>query len=46
MQTIFLSGNLNRRDHFEDTGVYGRKILQWDLQKWDGGSGLDSSGSG
>jgi len=30
-------GNLSERDHLEDPGVDGRKILGWIYRKWDGG---------
>jgi len=38
--------NLRERDHFEDPDVDGRIILRWIFRKWDGGHGLDCSGSG
>jgi len=35
-------GNLRERDHLEDSGVDGRKILRWIFRKLDGGGhGLD-----
>jgi hypothetical protein len=33
--TWFWLGNLRKRDHFEDPGVYGRIILKWIFRKWD-----------
>jgi len=33
------------RDHLEDRGIDGR-IIRWIFRKWDGGHGLDQSGSG
>jgi hypothetical protein len=41
-----LVGKPEGRNHLEDTGVDGRIILKWILEKWDGGRGLDRSGSG
>jgi hypothetical protein len=31
-----LARNLKGRDHPEDVGAYGRKILEWILGKWGG----------
>jgi hypothetical protein len=39
-------GNLGESDHSGDLDVDGRVILMWLLKKWDGGRGLDYSGSG
>jgi len=39
-------GNLRERDHSEDLDVDGKVILLWVFKKWDGGRGLDYSGSG
>jgi len=41
-----LVGILRERDHLEDLGVDGSIILRWIFRKWDGGHGLDCSGSG
>jgi len=38
-------GNLRERDYLADPGVDGIK-LRWIFRKWDGGHGLDCSGSG
>jgi len=43
--TEFWWGNLWERDHLEDPGVDWRIILRWIFRKWDGGHGLDRSGS-
>jgi hypothetical protein len=42
--TEILWGNLRKSDHLEDLGVYER-ILKWIFGNWDGGRGLDCSGS-
>ena len=42
--TGFRWGNLRERDHLEDPGVDGRKILRWIFRKWVSwlwGYGLD-----
>jgi hypothetical protein len=39
-------GNLKERARLEDLGIDGRILLRWIFRKWDGGHGLDSSGSG
>jgi len=31
----FWSGNLRKRDHFEDPGLGGRIILRWIFSRWD-----------
>jgi len=33
--TWFWQGNFRDRDHLEDPGVDGRKILRWNFRKWD-----------
>ena len=38
-------GNLRKKEHLKDTGLDGRIILKWTLEKWDGAHGLDRSGS-
>jgi hypothetical protein len=42
----FWWGNLMERNHLEDLGVEERITLKWIFKKWDGGHGLDCSGSG
>jgi hypothetical protein len=37
---------MRERDHLEDPGVDGRKILKWIFRKWDVAHGLDRYGSG
>jgi len=44
--TAFWCGNLRERDHLGDQGIDGRIILKRIFKKWDGGHGLDLSGSG
>ena len=39
-------GNLRDRDHLGDPGVDGRVTLRWIFRKWDGGHGLECSGTG
>ena len=41
-----LVGKPEERDHLEDPGVDGRKILRWIFKKWDAGYELDRVGSG
>jgi len=33
--TGFWSGNLRERNHLEDAGIDGRKMLRWIFRKWD-----------
>jgi len=33
-----LVGKPEGKDHFEDTGVYGRIILRWMFRRWDVGA--------
>jgi len=42
---VWGGGELRERDSKEDPGVAGRIILRWIFRKWDGGHGLDLSGS-
>jgi len=42
----FWWGNLRERDHLGDPDVDERIIIRWIFRKWDGGVGLDRSGSG
>jgi hypothetical protein len=44
--TGFWWGNLRKTDHMKEPGVDGKTILRWIFRKWDGGHGLDRSGSG
>ena len=39
-------GKPERRNHLEDPGADGRIILKWIFEMWNGGHGLDRSGSG
>ena len=41
-----LVGNLEGKNHLEDLDADGRIILRWIFRMWDGGHGLDLSGSG
>ena len=36
-------GNLRERDHLEDPGIDGRKLLRWIFRKWDVGVWTGSS---
>jgi hypothetical protein len=42
----FGCGNRRKRDYMEDPGQDRRIILRRKIRKWDGGHGLDWSGSG
>jgi hypothetical protein len=42
----FWWGNPRERDHLKDLGIDMRIIFKWIIKKWDGGHGLDWSGSG
>jgi hypothetical protein len=42
----FQWGNLREGDHLKDPGIDRRIILKMIFEKWDGGHGLDQSGSG
>jgi hypothetical protein len=46
MNTGFLWGDLRKRYCFEKLGLCGEILLKWIFKKWDGGHGLDWSGSG
>ena len=46
LRTGFSWGNPREGDHLEDSGVCGRVILKWILEKWVWGHRLDRSGSG
>ena len=46
VHTGFWCVNLRDKGHLEDPGVDGRIILTCIFRKWDGGTGLDWSGSG
>ena len=37
VNTDFWCGNLREVDYLEDSGVDGRIILKWTLEKWNGG---------
>jgi hypothetical protein len=45
VHTGFWLGNLREENHLEEPGVDGRIISNWIFEKWDGGHGLDRSGS-
>jgi hypothetical protein len=44
--TGFWWGKLRERDYLEDPAVDGRIILRGIFRTWDGGNGIDLSGSG
>ena len=41
-----LVGKPEGRNHLEDLGVDGRRILKWFFRKWKVGHGLDPASSG
>jgi hypothetical protein len=45
VDTGFWWGNLSKGDHMEDPDIDGRIILIWIFKNWNGGHGLDLSGS-
>ena len=45
VRTGFQWGNLKEGNYLEDPGVDWRIIFKFILDKWDGGNGLDPSGS-
>jgi hypothetical protein len=42
----FWGRNAREREHLEVPGTDGKMILKWLFREWDGGQGLDCSGSG
>jgi hypothetical protein len=42
----YIVGKPDGKNHLEDPGFDGRIILRWIFWKWDGGQGLDWTGSG
>jgi len=42
----FLVGKPEGKSHLGDPSIDGRTIIRWIFRKWDGGHGLDLSGSG
>jgi hypothetical protein len=45
LHTGFWSGNLKQKDHLKDVVIERRIIFEWIFKQYDGGHGLDSSGS-
>ena len=41
MHAAFWRENLREENHLEYPGIYGRIILKWIFEKWDGGHGLN-----
>ena len=41
-----LVGKSEGKSHLGDPSIDGRTIIRWIFRKWDGGHGLDLSGSG